>query len=145
MRRYVVDASVVAKWYFPEEHSASAVSLFGASHRGEVSLLAPDLLLIEIGSLVLRKVRSASITQGEGGKALRSLPLLPIHYVATSPLSAEALVVASDVGLSFYDALYLVAARDTTCPLITADRVLVRKARNNGMSALVMTLGDMPA
>ncbi len=49
---FVVDASVVIKWFIEENLSAEAEAILG---HGE-PLFAPDLLLAEIGNVLWKKV-----------------------------------------------------------------------------------------
>ena len=49
---FVVDASVVAKWGFPEPSSGAASRLLAARAAGHIALIAPDLLVPELGAFV---------------------------------------------------------------------------------------------
>ncbi len=48
MRRYTVDASVAAKWFFEEPHTPNAAALLDA----RFVLHAPDLVLLEVDNVV---------------------------------------------------------------------------------------------
>jgi predicted nucleic acid-binding protein len=52
MSPLVIDASVAAKWVFPEVHSATARAALSMAE-----LLAPDLLWAELGNIVWRRHR----------------------------------------------------------------------------------------
>ncbi len=54
----VVDASVVAKWFFPEDGSAEARALAGAE-----TIVTVDLLVPEIVNVAWRKVRTGDATR----------------------------------------------------------------------------------
>jgi len=56
----VVDASVAVKWFLPEPDAEPAVALLRAGHR----LIAPDLLWIEVASVLWKVVRRGSLTAG---------------------------------------------------------------------------------
>ena len=49
----VIDASVAVKWFAPEVLSSEAESLLD----GDDALFAPDLLLVECGNIIWKKVR----------------------------------------------------------------------------------------
>ena len=51
MKTVIVDASVAAKWFFPEEGSKAAIRLLDGKH----NLLAPDLLRSEFGNITWEK------------------------------------------------------------------------------------------
>jgi len=57
--RFVVDASVVIKWYVPEIHSGDADRLLS----GDAELLVPDLLWSEIGNILWKRILRAEMTE----------------------------------------------------------------------------------
>jgi predicted nucleic acid-binding protein len=62
MRVFVVDASVVLKWFIPEMHSDAARRLLLATHQ----YFSPDLLFPEVGNAIWKKVRRGELTAEEG-------------------------------------------------------------------------------
>ena len=62
MSVFVVDASLVIKWFVPEIHSEAARRWLGASH----DYVAPDLLFSEIGNAVWKKVRRQELEDTKG-------------------------------------------------------------------------------
>jgi len=46
---YVVDASVVVKWFLPESGTPAADFLLEKFLNNEADLIAPDVLLLEVG------------------------------------------------------------------------------------------------
>jgi predicted nucleic acid-binding protein len=52
MTCYVVDASVAVKWFVPEPHTQAALRFLNGDHQ----LMAPDLLVPEIGNTLWKKV-----------------------------------------------------------------------------------------
>jgi predicted nucleic acid-binding protein len=116
---YVVDASVVVKWYFPEIHEAAALRL-----RSEANILiAPGLLLAEFGNVALKFHR-----RGEISLPNIQLALAAIHQRVTlaqlETLAPSAAAIAVTYQRSLYDALYVTLAIEEECPLVTADRKL---------------------
>jgi predicted nucleic acid-binding protein len=83
----VVDASVAIKWFVPEPLSKEAERLLG----GGDALFAPDLLLIEFGNIVWKKVRLGELARGDGNAALAALRSGPVRLVDTAPLVERAL------------------------------------------------------
>jgi predicted nucleic acid-binding protein len=67
---FVVDASVVIKWFVPEIHSAAARRWLGASH----DYVAPDLLFLEAGNAVWKKVRRKELDVTEARQLLKTVP-----------------------------------------------------------------------
>ncbi|MFY8095984.1 MAG: type II toxin-antitoxin system VapC family toxin [Niveispirillum sp.] len=122
----VIDASVAVKWLISEDNSTAASPLRG------FPLIAPDLLLVEVASILWKKVRlgevPASITQA----ALPVLEEIGISLVTNKALVGRALELACDLNHSPYDMFYVALAIDRDIPLITADRRLVNRVRQSG-------------
>ena len=126
VQRYVVDAAVVAKWLFPEEGSAPAVGLFEAWAAGRAELLAPDVLVQELGAICRRKVRAGDLSAGQMdelfGMLLGALPEL----TPSLELAPLALRLALRHDRAYADALHLVLALRESCVYVTADERLFR-------------------
>ena len=69
--RYLVDASVVVKWFVPEDLSDAADALL----TGEHELCAPDFVLVEAASVFWKKVRSDQMTAAKADEALLALTM----------------------------------------------------------------------
>jgi len=141
---YVVDASVAAKWFFPEELSDRAAALLDRASLGAVDLIAPELLIYELGSVGLKKLRAGQAKPAEIEAALRSLTILSAQLVSSASLVSPALSIATGSEASLYDAVYLVTAREYGGILLTHDAALLRQARELEMSEDTMALADLP-
>jgi predicted nucleic acid-binding protein len=117
MKRVVVDASVAAKWFVPEIHSAAAERLLDP----DIILYAPDLVTAEFGNIVWKKVRRSEITREEGDEILRAFAAVPLEIRPSSVLLAAAFELACELDRSLYDSLYLALAVAEDCVLVTAD------------------------
>lgn len=115
---WVVDASVAAKWFVPE-HDSDRAALLVQPH---VSLIAPDLLYAELGSVFLKRVTRGDISSDQCATAFRKLMLMPVVTEAMSGLTGTAYRVATETGRSFYDSIYLALALIRDVPLITEDQ-----------------------
>jgi predicted nucleic acid-binding protein len=132
----IVDASVVAKFYFFEEGSerARAVLTSGAV------IAAPELLLIEIASVAATKVRRGVSTEALAREAITSIGDLVDEFVPLRSLASKAFSIANDSGCSAYDATYLALAQERGVRVLTADLRLIERARAGGMESLVRAL-----
>ncbi len=128
--RIVVDASVVAKWYFPEPGHEAADLVLAARIAGERELLAPDLIVPEFVSVLSKRVRRQECTRAAAGVILSLWDADRPSLVASSDLAAHAFELATTQGESVYDCLYLALALAIEAPLATADRQLARAARS---------------
>jgi predicted nucleic acid-binding protein len=137
-RRYVIDASTVVKWFVQENLSAEARRVAAAG----AQLLAPELILAEIGNAFLRKIRQREVSLQRALVALESARLSLILY-SSEALSSSAFDIAVTYQRSFYDALYVALALEENCQVITADERLVNAVRSR-LGETVVWLGDMP-
>ena len=132
----IVDASVVAKFYFLEDGSEQARAILTSG----IVIAAPGLLLIEIASVAATKVRRGVSTREEARRVVASLGELVDEFVPLGGLAGRVFSIASDSGCSAYDATYLALAQERGVRLLTADRRLVECAQAAGMEGLVRGL-----
>ena len=118
MSQLVVDSSVVVKWYVPEVHSAAAVALLASGRR----LLAPDLLVPELGNVLWKKVRRGELTAAEAEAIANTFTIHPPLILRPSALLLpSALDIANQYDRTVYDALYVALAVAERARLVTAD------------------------
>lgn len=140
MRRYVVDASVAAQWYFPEDHTDTAESLLEIA---KIELVAPDLLTVEIAELLHERVRRGEIDPGTAERILAALGKAPVELKPSGDLAHQALTLMLREGLGLHDAFYLALAMQAGCPLVTADPRLVDLLRGGPLARHVIWIGDL--
>jgi predicted nucleic acid-binding protein len=123
---FVLDCSVAAKWVLPEPGSEPALRLFDRYVSGEISLIAPDLLLAEFASLLAKQTRRKLITIEQARKAYHLMTQCAPPLFDTSPRLFGALHLALQHHMSLWDCVYLALALEHNCSLVTADRRLFR-------------------
>jgi len=124
----VVDASVAAKWLLPaagEDLIVQANRLLALHVKHTLHLIAPDLILSEIGNVLVKAVRRGRISQADAEHSLRRFSDLDLEIVPADTLLVKALQIAATGNRSFYDSLYVALALDAKIELITADERLV--------------------
>jgi len=139
IRRYVVDASVAAKWYFPEPLSERADLLL--ERRTEI--LAPDILLVEIAQLAWKRARRGEISEAVADRIVAELRKVPFELKPTAELVTAALPFALHRGFTLTDAFYIALAVQSGCPVVTADRRLRDALHAGDLAAHVLWLGDL--
>ena len=139
MSTYVVDASVVAKWFLEEEHSAAALRVLDERHR----LHAPDFYLVEIDSILCKWIRRGAMTEAEGRRIRTAVRRFPIQTHPAMSLLDPAFVMANHTGRSLYDCLYLALAALIDGQLVTADRRLYRGLARGPFSKHVVWVEDV--
>ena len=135
--RLAVDASVVVKWYLPEEGSEQAAHLL----REVPDRVAPDMLAAEVSNILLRKVRTGELMACEALDIAAALSgECPVELRPGRPLLGLALDIALRQGCTVYDALYIAVALTEDCPLVTADADLVRRCDEGALGGVVRLL-----
>ncbi|HEV2809591.1 MAG TPA: type II toxin-antitoxin system VapC family toxin [Acidimicrobiales bacterium] len=111
----VVDASVIA----PAVADAGADgAAFRQRLRGEM-IAVPDLLGVEVVSVLRRQVAASLITPAQASAALDDLLDLPLSVFPTGPLLRRVWQLREN--LTAYDACYVALAEALDCTLLTAD------------------------
>lgn len=137
MKPVVVDASVAAKWFFPEQRSRAALRLLDGKHY----LLAPDLIRGELGNIAWKNHRRGLITADEAAEIVRQFLLLPLEICDSDLLIVSAVELATATGRTVYDSLYVALALDRKAVFVTADQRLVNALSEGPLSRHVRLLG----
>ena len=127
MSSYVLDASVAAKWFLPEEGEPLAAEAFDLAEgyaSGKVSLMVPDLFWIELANILWKAHRIERVSAEAAEAALQSAVDLRIPTSGSEPLLHDALSIATRFQRTVYDCIYVALALSTQRPLITADKRL---------------------
>jgi predicted nucleic acid-binding protein len=125
MGSVVVDSSVVIKWLVTEPYSAEARRILNDFQAGTLSLLAPDLINAEVGTIVWKKHRFQGLAEADAQLILDTFQALTLILTPTAILLQDAYHLAVVHQRSVYDAMYLALSLRETCRLVTADEKLV--------------------
>ena len=120
MSVFVVDASVVVKWFVPEIHSDAARRLLTLPHK----YLAPDLLFAETANTIWKKVRRKELEAQDGRQLVADIGRIAVEIVSCRPLAEDAHALANATGQTVYDAMYVALAVRLNTRAITADERL---------------------
>ena len=142
MKDYIVDASVVAKWLLPEPGRDLAKMLIDAP----CSLRAPDLIMAELTSIMLKRIVRKEMTRQESTESLQRFidDYLDnrIRVIPSRLLAEKALQIANDEKQSTYDSLYLALAVQARCQFITADEKLIVAIKDRQLRKHLIALDD---
>ena len=130
---FVVDASVSAAWFLPDEASAATEAVLHATATHEVWV--PALWLLEIGNLLVSAHRRKRITADKRLELAAAASALRLK-VDREPVAITTLdEIAASLGLTAYDAAYIELALRRGLPLATLDQALVKAMAKSGIQA----------
>ena len=116
--KWVIDASVAAKWLAPEPDTPLAEALLADD------LIAPDLLYAEVANILWKKQLRGEMDAATVQIGARWLLQVPLQVHDSAGLLADALALALQLQHPAYDCFYLALALRVEAPLVTADRRL---------------------
>jgi predicted nucleic acid-binding protein len=123
MRELVLDASVVLKWFGPPEAgSQEAHRLRAEFESGDLTVLAPALIFLEILNVAGRRWSWDEAELADLAAGLDDLPFVMIE----PSLAAIGRWVSR--GLTAYDAAYVAGAEAAGAPLVTDNAAIVDAA-----------------
>lgn len=96
---------------------------------GEISLIAPDLLLAEVASLLAKRTRRKELSAQQARDAFHLITRCALRLFDMRPRLPRALDLSVSLHLSLWDCVYLAVALEHDCPLLTADRRLFPSGR----------------
>ncbi|MBM3597167.1 MAG: type II toxin-antitoxin system VapC family toxin [Alphaproteobacteria bacterium] len=137
MSEIVVDASVAFKWYVNEAGSDDATLLLEDTAR----LIAPDIIVAELGNAAWTVVRSGAIAREHGARIVGSAASAFSALVPSAELADDAFVLADALAHPIYGCFYLALAERRGGVMVTADRRFYRLARGSRWRHRVALLG----
>jgi predicted nucleic acid-binding protein len=138
MTRYVVDASIVVKWFVPEIYSEAAIRFLN----GNDELIAPDVVFTEAGNALWKKVMRAEILPTSAKEIIQNLIVSPVKLYPSGPMLEIALDISIEHRRSLYDGLYLALALARRCPMVTADRRFFNPLKRSSLADHLLWIED---
>ena len=133
MPGFVVDASVGAAWFLPDEATPFTEAALQATATAEVWV--PVVWLLEMGNLLLNAQRRKRIADAKRRELVAAASVLRLR-VDREPVSMVALdALAARHKLTAYDAAYLELALRRQLALATLDAALVASLSAAGVAA----------
>lgn len=130
---FVLDASIAAAWFLPDEQHDAADRLM-ADLRTSIAFV-PSLFWFETRNLFFVSEQRKRLKPGEALLLMAQLRSFPLEDFGSGGDGAV-LALCELYGLSDYDASYLALALAEKVPLATGDRKLAAAARLEGITIL---------
>ena len=140
MSVFVVDSSVVVKWFVPEVHEAEALRV----RDGGTPLHAPNFVDVEVGNILWKKILRGELARAKADDILAQLPRQAIARHDSAGLLNEAFEIACQTNRTVYDCLYLALAVRLGGVEVTGDEKLVNALAGTPWAAHITKLQDIP-
>jgi len=132
LKQVVIDASVVLKWYLPdEEHGPKALDLLDKYISDEIDLVAPSLLEYEVINGLVIAQRKGRVKEEKFLIAIDGFINLDIKLKNISNIYTRVLHYCEIFNCSVYDASYLAVAEKEGISMITADERLYNMVKKD--------------
>lgn len=128
---FVVDASIAASWFLPDEQDEADERLIAALAVSPG--LVPSLFWFETRNLFVMAERRGRLNPGMALAMALKLRDLPLEDGGAGN-DVSVVELALKHGLSGYDASYVALAKSNAMPLATADRKMAAAARSEGIA-----------
>jgi predicted nucleic acid-binding protein len=131
--RFVLDASVVLTWCFPDENAGLAQHVAHRFKQGDTAL-APSFWPHEVLNALLAGEKRKRISKEMIRSFLDDLAVLPVtlEQIPAGIVFDRVQSLSRKHGLTAYDAAYLDLALENGLALATLDEALVRACKNAG-------------
>lgn len=136
---YVVDASVLIKWYVPEIYDREADKILNGGN----DLHAPELILPELSNIVWKKIRRGEIAEQKGKSIVAAFAKADIKFHPHKNLINSAFHGAAATGQTVYDWSYLALAVALSCQFVTADERFYKALENTKLKRHLLWIGDV--
>ncbi len=117
---YILDASVILKWYFEELFQKEAWDLL----ENEAVLCAtPDFAIYECAGAIRRKIASNEITEEDGQTILETIiEESHLEFISSRGLLNRSFKLSNTIQHDLYDCIYLACAEKFDTKMVTADK-----------------------
>jgi len=136
-KKYILDASVITKWYYFENESDLEIANYIHEKviRDEIIIASPDLMIYEVLNFFIFKLK---IPYSKIADMLSELN--DIIFIISTDISIQkkAFELSRKIKNPIYDSVYLALSESLDCPLITADDKLKQAAGKENYSVLLL-------
>jgi predicted nucleic acid-binding protein len=132
--RLVIDCSVAASWYLPDEANDYTESIL--DYVANNGAWVPSLWYVELMNVLLMAEKRKRVRNEDIDSSLIEIIKLPLHVDNTnnSDWMQRIALLSRQHMLTAYDATYLELAIRKSSPLATQDRQLIKAAKSSGIA-----------
>ncbi len=129
MRAYVIDASVASRFLLVEDLSDKAELVLNGFLDAAFDLMAPRLVVYEVGNTLWKAVKRGFINLDEAKKRFSYFLELKLDSIELNYMERKKVLEWSAVNnATYYDGVYVISSEKVGATLLTADDTLYEKA-----------------
>jgi predicted nucleic acid-binding protein len=119
MSKYILDTSVIVKWFFKEEHDEIATKILELLQNKEITIILPELTKYEFSNVLLK---GKKYSLNKANSILQAFYAIPVIYEDMDhTLAKKTYTIADGLNITYYDAVFLALADKYSAPLVTAN------------------------
>ncbi len=126
----VIDTNIVIKPFIDDPLTEKANQLFELLINPATQFFAPDLIYVECANVFCKYVRANLYTADQVAVGIKSISALPLQITSTKSLTAQAVQIGLQYGISAYDGCYVALSHQIQAPLLTLDKRLYNTLTN---------------
>ncbi len=134
--RYLLDSNVIAKWFVQEEDSDRAIEIRDLFIEKRVRVSTISLARYELGNVLWKHPSKTAAIVREDFESLSDMAI-PTLDIVNPQVLAQIFQAARNLGITFYDANYVVAAAVSRTVLVTADGKLLGRLKDRKNAVLL--------
>jgi predicted nucleic acid-binding protein len=134
---YLLDSSVIAKWFVQEEDSDRAIEIRDLFIQKKHRVSTISLLRYELGNVLWKHPAKTVESVKEDFESLSEMAI-PTLDIDDSKVLTRVFETARGLEITFYDASYLTAAEESKAILVTADKKLYGRLKGR-KDAILLT------
>ena len=137
-KRYIIDTSVVSKWFYKEneEDIYNASFLYNKLKSEGCIIFAPDLLMYELLNVLRTK---SEIKDEKVSEILAELYNFLVILGINKNLLLKSFLISRKLNISVYDSIFLALTIDLDASLITADKKLYEANKNSNYRLILLS------
>jgi len=130
LKDFVLDTSVIVKWFFEETNTSIALKIRDYYFDGKIELYLPDLVIYELTNVFTY----GKISEDQAKDFIQDFYKMEMILIQPNQsLLFDTLNYALNFDITIYDGIFITLAKNLGTKMITADKKLYEKTKSTGL------------
>ena len=137
-RKYILDTSVIFKWYYQEneDNIDKAIYFHKQLNENKIIIISPELMCYELLNGFRFKLE---IHEDIIDEIIREIYDILFIVNLDRILFKNAFSISRKINQTFYDSIFVALSEELNAPLITADEKLYKSAKDNDYNVIFLS------